>query len=75
MRAWMLTLFVLMLAAAMCFTMAEPVPVNAAEADSDVSSIVRQKRQFLYGYPSYRTYTYYYAHPSYSYYPSYFVWY
>ncbi|CAJ0605801.1 unnamed protein product [Cylicocyclus nassatus] len=73
MRAWMLIPFVLMLTV-MCFTMAEPVPVDAAEADSDVSSIVRQKRQFLYGYPSYRTYTYY-AYPSYSYYPSYFVWY
>ncbi|CAJ0605795.1 unnamed protein product [Cylicocyclus nassatus] len=72
MRAWMLTLFVLMLTA-MCFTMAEPVPVDAAEAKSDVSSNVRRKRQFLYGYPSYSTYSYY---PSFGrlYYPSLSIW-
>ncbi|CAJ0605716.1 unnamed protein product [Cylicocyclus nassatus] len=75
MRAWMLTLFALMLAI-MCFTMAEPVPIDAAEAESDVSNYVRQKRQFLYGYPRYRTYSYY-VYPSYSrlYYPFYSVWY
>ncbi|CAJ0605800.1 unnamed protein product [Cylicocyclus nassatus] len=71
MHARMLTLYVLMLTA-MCFTMVEPVPVGA-EAKSDISSNLRQKRQFLYGYPSYSTYSYY---PSYGrlYYPSLSIW-
>ncbi|CAJ0589249.1 unnamed protein product [Cylicocyclus nassatus] len=54
MRAWMLSFFVVMLTA-MCFIMAEPVPVDATVAESDVSSNVRQKRQYLCGYRSYRT--------------------
>ncbi|CAJ0605793.1 unnamed protein product [Cylicocyclus nassatus] len=77
MRAWMLALVVLMITA-MSVTMAGPLSMDAPESESEESSNVRQKRQFLYGYPSYRSfsYGYGYGYPSYGrlYYPSFSIW-